>query len=534
MCRKTANQPRVRKAHLTGAGLLLGPLLLGACSITPKPITSAEFAKQATSDYRILAKDYAPVAGPLTEAEAIARALKYNYNAQLSREEQTLQEREIDLALSQMLPRLSVDAGYDTRNNDNAAASISEFTRTQSLEPSYSSERRRYTADLSFSWNLLDVGVSYFQARQQGYRALAAVERRRKTIDDIVKNVEVAFWRAAVAQQLLPQLNPLLADAEDMLEASRKTSAEGLQPEIQSLAYQENLVQVVAQLRHMRTDMETEQARLASLIGVPPDVPLTLVVPADVTLQRPTNNDAAQLEATALDLRPELRQAEYQEKIDRQDIYKEIIKMMPGIGVLGGLNYDSDRLLFNHTWADFGVRATYNLVSLIQGPQAIAAAQAAVDVSKVRRLALGVAVITEFNISYRSYQAALDDLDTASEVDHIEQRIAQVSANAVASNQSSQAQKVRYALAAMVARYNKARAEGDAYSALANVYSAVGVDLVPPDISLGNLPTLTQRVATALQRWNSGEMPAPVISSAQIASTPAASPGTAIAMNTRQ
>lgn len=500
-----------RAIRFAGAALaVLGPLLLGACAVRPNPITADEHADRAKLDYTALSQKYVPVTAPLTEPEAIARALKYNYDAELSRIEQTLQEREIDLALTQLLPRLAADAGYNVRSNDDAATSISELTKLRSLEPSFSTEREHVTADLTFSWNLLDVGVSYYQARQQSYRALVAVERRRKVIGGIVKGVQDAFWKAAIADRLLPRLDPLLTAAEGMLTASRQATAERLQPEIQGLEYQENLLQVISQLRHMRTDLVTARARLATLIAVPPDLPLTLVPPDEVALHAPATVDMAQLETTALNLRSEMREAAYQEKIDRQDIYKEIIKMMPGVGILGGLNYDSDKLLYNHTWADFGLHATYNLVSLIQGPQAIAAARAAVDVAKARRLAMGVAILSQCNIGYREYRAALEDLATASEIDRIEHDIAAASAHAAQAEAQAQAQQVRRELAAMVADYDRARATSDAYSALANLYIAVGVDLVPPDVELGDLAVLTKRVAAAIQHWNAGELPAGV------------------------
>lgn len=513
---------RSRRRFAVGAVLaVLGPLLLGACGIVPKPMTAAEQAERATNDFTTLARDYVPVQGRLSEAGAIARALKYNYDAALARMEQTLQEREIDLALTQLLPKLAADAGYDWRSNDNAATSISEITHQQSLEPSYSTSRDHYTADLTFSWNLLDVGVSYFQARQQGWRALVAVERRRKVIEGLVKGVQDAYWKAAIAQVLLPKLDPLMAQAERMLAAQRRTIAARLRPEIQSLDYEENLLQVVAQLRHMRTDLLAARTRLASLIGVPPNAPFTLDPPPDAELHRPTDVNMAALETTALDLRPELRESAYQEKIERQDIYKEIIKMMPGIGILGGLNYDSDHLLYNHVWADFGLRATWNLMGLIQGPQAIKAAQAAMDVSKARRLALGVAVLTQCNLGYQEYLSALDDLATATQVDSIERQIERASANAAAAEAQSEADRVRYQLAAMVADYNRARAEGEAYSALSNIYTAVGVDLVPPDVDLNDLGKLTGAVSVSLQRWEAGELPPAILPAPQQAATAA-------------
>ena len=57
-------------------------------------------------------------------AEAIARALKYNYEIQLAQAEVNLQEKQLDLAMSQMLPKLAAGAGYNWRNIPNAAESI--------------------------------------------------------------------------------------------------------------------------------------------------------------------------------------------------------------------------------------------------------------------------------------------------------------------------------------------------------------------------------------------------------------------------
>src|SRR6185312_2595042 len=99
----------------------------------------------------------------------------------------TLQERQIDLAMAQMLPRLAASAGYNWRNRPNAAESINVVTRQPSLFFSYSEEPEHASASLYFSWNALDVGVGFFQARQQGYRALVAVERRRRVINNIIK-----------------------------------------------------------------------------------------------------------------------------------------------------------------------------------------------------------------------------------------------------------------------------------------------------------------------------------------------------------
>ena len=500
---------RVRAvAAVRATGLtLLSAAVLSACAIKPEPISQAEHLKRAQDDYKTLYSTYVPLTRPLTLSDAISRALKYNYNARLAKTEQTLQDRQLDLAIAQMLPRLAANAGYTWRNNDNAAESVSELTRQRSLEYSFSEQPSHATASLELSWNLLDLGVSYFQAKQQGYRTYAAVERRRKVIDDIVKSTQEAYWKAVAADRLLPRLKPLLAEADKMLENSREASRQKLVPQLQGLDYQQNMLSVVGQLRRMQTDLNTARVQLASLIDVPTDAPIQFA-PMDLDLSTsPAKVDPRKLEALGLAMRPELREEAYQEKIDQQDVYKEIVKMMPGVGVLGSLNYDSNQYLYNPNWAQLGVNATFNLVNLIEGPKAISAGKASVEVSRQRRLALSVAVLTQVNLSYQQYLASVEDLDIAKQINDVEQQIRVASANEASAQEESEADRIRRDLASMVAEFSYDRTIAQVHTALTNLYTSVGVDLVPPNADTDNLAQLSERVKAAIAGWEAGQLP---------------------------
>ena len=486
---------------------MLSAVWLAACAVKPEPISQAEHLKRAQDDYKTLYSTYVPLTAPLTLPDAIARALKYNYDAQLAKTEETLQDRQLDLAVAQMLPRLAANAGYSWRNNDNAAESVNEFTRTPDLDYSFSEEPTHATASLELSWNLLDVGVSYFQAKQQGYRTYVAVERRRKVIDGLVKSTQEAYWKAVAADRLMPRLNPLLVDAQHMLDNAREASRENLVPPLQGLDFQQNMLSVVGQLEHMRTDLNTARVQLASLINVPSDTPIQFA-PMDLDMAAPTSRiDPQKLEALGLAMRPELREEAYQEKIDQQDVYKEIVKMLPGVGILGSLNYDSNRYLYNPNWAQLGVNATFNLVNLIEGPKAIAAAKTSVEVSYQRRLALSVAVLTQVNLSYQDYLASAQDLDIAKQIDEVEQKIRVASANASRAQEESEADRVRRELASMVSEFTYDRAIAQVHTALTNLYTSVGVDLVPPNAETDDLPTLSRRVKSAIAGWEAGQLP---------------------------
>ena len=487
--------------------LLGSVMLVSACNLRPEPITQDQHVDRAVQDYQALKTNYIPLEGKLDLATAIARTLKYNYDTQLARAEATLQERQLDLAYSQMLPRLAADAGYNWRSNHNSAKSVAERTGLQSLDYSYSEEPQHGNADLELSWNLLDAGVSYFQAKQQGYRAFVALERRRKVIENILRSVTDTYWRAAAAEELLPMVDPLLERAQKVLDASRASTRGGLQPQLATLDFQHNLLQVITELHHMRADLTDAKIQLASLINVPPTQAIALVPVSATSAPRSLELDMTRLEETGLALRPELRVEAYQEKIDRQDIYKEMIRMMPGIGGLGSLNYDSNRYLYNNAWGVLGVRATWNLMSLIQGPKAIRVAETSLEITKQRRIALSVAALTQINLSYRQYMMALDDLKMAEQADAVESEIQQYARNAGAAGAESQAEVLRRQLSGLVARLQRDRSAAAVHTSLAAVYASIGVDLVPPSADLDDLPVLIQRVADSIKGWEGGSLP---------------------------
>jgi outer membrane protein TolC len=499
MCSKTALLPSL--------AVMAAMALAGCGSLRPEPMSLQESVVRARADRKVIEAAYVPLNGPLTLAEAISRALKYNYDAQLAKAEINLQERQLDLALSQMLPRLAVGAGYDGRTNYNAAQSIDVITQQPSLAYSYSTQPQYGTADLTLTWNALDLGLSYFQAKQQGFRALIAVERRRKVIDNIVRSTATSYWRAASAAQLLPRIEPMLKQAREILTASREASAQNLQTPLALLDFQQNMVIVLSELERLRNDLTAAHIELATLINVPSEAPIAYAaqMPEDLSPLFGINNH--QLENIGLALRPELRIEAYQQKIDQQDVYKEILKMLPGIGIISGFNYNSNNLLFYNTWGEISVRATFNLFNFVQGPKAIAVAKDAVDLSNQRRIALSVAVLSQINLAVQEYANALDSYKTAQDVDRVGQEIGRVANDVTVAGAQSESDRIRRQLTVLSTRITRDRAQVRVLASLASIYSATGMDLVPAGAELKNLTTLTAEVDRAIARWERGQLP---------------------------
>ena len=141
-------------------------LMLAGCSvIAPEKLSSDDLMRLANVDQQLMFAAQEPVTAPITMEEAVARALKYNLEHRLAMMERAVQENIADVQSMSLLPKLTASAGYRDRSNELASSSESLATGKESLVPSKSSERDGRTADLELSWNVLDFGLSYFEAQ---------------------------------------------------------------------------------------------------------------------------------------------------------------------------------------------------------------------------------------------------------------------------------------------------------------------------------------------------------------------------------
>jgi outer membrane protein TolC len=504
--------------------LLLAAALLGGCAVKPSPFTGADHAARLVADRTVLFQTQEPLDSPLTLSTAIARALAYNFDNRLAMIESVLQDKQLDVANLAMLPRLAANAGLTARGNELASSSVSYQTRQTTLEPSVSQQQVRFIPDLTLSWSVLDLGVSYFQAKQQADRYLVAKERRRRVVNNIVKEVTAAWWRASTAQRLLPLIEPVVAEAEAGLKLLQSQEDAPLQPVLPALEQQKSLLQLIAQLRKTQSDLAIAKAQLAALVNLPPARDFALAEPpaAAWTLPRP-HAAVEELETLGLFLRPDLREEMYQERIDRNNVWKELIRYIPILSQVSSLNYDSNIYLVNNFWAEIGLRFTASLMSLVQGPKAYDAAKAQVEVAKVRRLAMTMAVLVQINLGYRQYLGALQSYGDAQALANVEEKILKVVTDGARLQAEPELERVRRQAQAIAAALERDKELAEAYRALGNLYFAVGADIVPPESGAADLVGLTAVVEESLASWLVGRFPqAPGLAEtgAAIAKTP--------------
>jgi len=485
--------------------LIAATTALTGCMVSPEPIKNTEHSKRAWNDMQALYDEVEPLDGALTLSEAISRGFLYNYNFKMSLLEEVMQNNQLTLANFNLLPRLAANAGYRYRNDERAVTSISLDTRRESLEPSFSEERVGIYADLGLSWNLLDFGLGYYQAKQQSDRVLAAVERRRRVVNNMVKEIQTAYWKALAAQKLLPQVEVLIDDVESAMQDSKKIEEEKLEAPLKTLEYQRNLLRVMTQLKQLRSSLSISKAQLRSLINLPPTEEFTLSAEGSFTHLPAVETDIKTLQSYSLIYRPELREEAYQERIDRQNITKEILHAFPGVTLLAGTNYDSNRFLAFQNWQNLGAKATWNLISVLQAPTAIKGAKTQVEISKMRRLAVSAAVLSQVAISYNQYQQSIESYKTARDLSDIESKMLKISTDAGRAHTGTRLSHIKRSAESIATQLERNNALAGAMEAYANLAVSVGIDLIPPAASTQSLGEMTEIVQSSLNRiQNSG------------------------------
>ncbi|HEX7639101.1 MAG TPA: TolC family protein [Burkholderiaceae bacterium] len=491
--------PRLRSRLSVLSTLLLGAGLAG-CVVQPQVLTPEQREATARADRQSMFADQEPVTGPITLEEAMARAIKYNLDQRVKLMEAAVAQRQLDLSRLDLLPKLTAAAGYSNRDDVLAESSRDVVTHQQSLVPSTSTDKEVKTADLTLSWNVLDFGVGYYSARQQADRTLVAEERRRQVLHMLMQQTRQAYWQAAGAQLLDSRIEPVLKSAREALADSRKVEVEKLRSPLEALNYQRQLLDIVRQLESVRDELAKAKPRLASIMNLEPGQPLTVVVPDTLAVPQVAMPLPA-MEQTALVRRPEVVEAQYNERIGVLETRKAMARLFPGLEISTGAHYDSNSYLVNHQWGDVGLRVSWNLFNLLSATQIRGEAQAQLDLAHEQRLALNMAVLTQVHLAELDYQAQLRQFELTQQTNTVDQRILQYTRSAATADAQGKLEEIRASAAAMMSELRLYQSFGALQGAYGQVIAALGLDPLPQSVPSEDLKTLSQAVSASESDW---------------------------------
>ena len=136
---------------------------------------------------------------------------------------------------------------------------------------------------------------------------------------------------------------------------------------LEALQYQRELLDILRSLQGLRQDLMNARTELAGLMGLRPGTPFELadvrspsfVVPAlDIKLE--------QMEDVALQQRPELLEAHYQQRISAAETRTALMRLLPNLNFTAGAYYDSSDYLLNQDWVSAGAQVSWNLFNVFR------------------------------------------------------------------------------------------------------------------------------------------------------------------------
>ncbi|MDD2558574.1 MAG: TolC family protein [Desulfuromonadaceae bacterium] len=468
--------------------VLLGVIitLLAGCSMAPRPLALHEVEQRSYQDLSAALEMQEPVNGPISLYGAMARALKYNLEGRLKLMETSLALEQKKVTSFEMLPKLVTSAGYKSRDNYSGSSSMAlegPNKGNESLVSSTSQEKESVTSDVTLMWNILDFGLSYVRAKQEGDKVLIAEEHKRKTIQNIIQQVRTAYWKAASSEVLLAELNLLLADTRSALERSRQIEREGLAKPRQSLEYQRTLLENIGFIKGAIQQMHDARAELARLMNVSPSTPFTLVVPATLAELPRISLDVEELERLALSQRPELREEDYRARITSLEARKALLQAFPSLNLHAGFNTDTNSFLHNSQWWEAGARVSLNLFKLLSQPAIMRAVEAQQGVDSLRRQALSMAILTQVHLAYNGFMQAREQFELADQIEQVSTRLSKLTLAEKQSSTGSDLEMIRSDTQAMATKMRTMMSYAQLQQSFSQVINTVGIDVLPDKIN---------------------------------------------------
>jgi outer membrane protein TolC len=466
-------------------------MFLAACAVKPEPLDATTVSSFVTNKTARLTEGQEKIGRSIDMHEAMARAIKYNLDAKIAAFEELLRIEESKLTSMDMLPRLVANGASTSRDSISSSSSRSVLTGRQSLEPSTGQDRDSVTGDLTFSYNILDFGLSYLRATQAADKTLIAEENRRKVANRIVEDVRTAYWRAIASEKLANRIPAMEGRIRQVQRANAALRASGQTSPVAALTFEREVIDLQREVRRMETELASARTQLASLMNLEPGTPFALVDPTRGRRHLALPGSGPDMVHAALHNRAEIRDLILQKRINGTEAKAALLELLPGIQAFVGGNLDQNSFLTKGHWVGWGARASWNLISLIKYPQkaeVIATQDRLID---QKALAATMAVMTQVYISRVKFHHTGKELTVANSYSGVQgQLLHQVRSEALAGKVSDQT-VLREEMNQLIATVRADLAYANWQNAYANVYAAIGVDpyasLVAPEASVKDL-----------------------------------------------
>lgn len=409
--------------------------------------------------------------------DAVERGLLYNFDARLAAFDYLAQQDQITLAQLGSLPSITAKARRVGRSNQGASSSKSAIDGDISLEPSFSTQPHRNLLELEAKWNLTEATIAYIDARTQSNRQNILRTRYEKVRNGIARDVYSAYWKALAYQQNRDDVRTLLGDLEMQIENLRKAKDQKLISSGEFTQRQSALLNAKTDINAQYRQLKLASSELKSLLSLPVDAKIVLSYPSVAIAEKyqgVIKADISQLEMDALRSSPELREEILLRNTIANTRRKEILKALPGAEFLYALNRDTNEFLLEHDWANYSVSLTQKLTELITLPLRLETIANDSERSRLKRLNLSFAIISQIHIAHQQLLFAHQSLESASSKARLSSRQQNYTQALLDTGIGSGENHLKARLEKQITRLREVSAHSDVQNAYANLAYSLG------------------------------------------------------------
>ena len=340
--------------------------------------------------------------------DAVHLALEHNIDLWVAHERIAIQRERKENAMLNMLPDLVIGAKKRTRSKESVSSSTSYRTGVTSLPSSYSRDREESSFSAELAWNLLDFGLSYVHSLQEKNQEMIDEQIYRRTRQKVVMDVSAAYWMALASSEVAKVANSIGVVMDAQREVLSRQILEGNIGKEDGLQQDLKLLRQLKIMNQYERDAQIARAELSRLVGMPVGMKYEFK-PFDFYDDKSTSTEMPSVDlmrSYALMNRPELFSKDLEQAISHEKSLAAALKVLPSPSLMYRYDNDQDSHLLFDDWTTYGLRATWNLLSIPGVLKERKMGKMMAQVNQRERMAMTVGILTQVNISYMQYHEA--------------------------------------------------------------------------------------------------------------------------------
>ncbi len=346
---------------------------------------------------------------PLTLADAIATAVKFNPYVQAAHYELDATNAQVVQARSGLMPQLDVSETYNRTTSPLWAfgTKLNQGVITnQDFDPDRLNDPDaidNFRTALTLSWNIFDGGQTWIGWRQAKQNLEAGTLALKRTEQEIIAQTAISYVGCLLAAENRNVVVQALETARAHLKVVEDRQRSGLAVKSDVLRAQVRIGDLEQQRLQADSQVKVALAQLGAVMGRPEATAPTVQLVTGFHQRLPTSGGLDEWIQRALKQRADLKQLDVQEAVARKQLARSRAAHYPTLALQGNYEINTEDFDDSHDNYTVGAVVQINLFSgqRISGRSAEAKAMAA----KIRAMRDGLALSVRVDTQRAYYQA---------------------------------------------------------------------------------------------------------------------------------